>query len=72
MDPNERDFDAFESVLSGDFDDNDAIITTRTDLLNDSTRDDNSFYVAAARGVDETTVLDGFTIRGGSSWQGVP
>ena len=69
-DPNERDFDTFESVLCGDFDDNDAIITTRTDLLNDSTRDDNSFYVVAARDVDEATVLDGFTIRGGSSWQG--
>ncbi len=66
-DPNDRDFGAFESVLCGDFDGNDVILTTPADLLGDSTRDDNSLHVVVASGVDEETVLDGFTVRGGSS-----
>ncbi len=73
-DPNDRDFGAFESVLCGDFDDNDVILATPADLFGDSTRDENSLYVVIASGVDEETVLEGFTIRGGSSWhsQSIP
>jgi len=66
-DPNERDFDAFESVLSGDLDNNDVILTTAGDLFDDSTRSENCLYVVTAAGVDDGTVLDGFTVRGGSA-----
>jgi hypothetical protein len=53
----ERDFEEFETVLSGDILDDDA--------PGFANRTDNCYHVVSAFGTDRTAVLDGFTILGG-------
>lgn len=65
----ERDFEANETVLSGDLlgNDNDNID------LEEPTRSDNSYHVVmAGEGIDASTVLDGFTITGGNANEVAP
>ncbi|MCJ7777152.1 MAG: hypothetical protein MUP16_02410, partial [Sedimentisphaerales bacterium] len=60
-DPNAWDIVKYETVLSGDLNGDDADVSNPYDLLNESTRAENSFHVVSAmRGIDETAVLDGF------------
>ncbi len=66
-DPNARDVEAYPSILSGDLSGNDSDINSPADLLNNPTRAENSKHVLTANGVNETAVLDGFTITGGNA-----
>ncbi|KPL08093.1 hypothetical protein AMJ86_01930 [bacterium SM23_57] len=59
--PDARDFDLYETVLSGDLNFNDM-----GDLY-DPTRSENSYHVLTGSGADETAVLDGFTIKNGNA-----
>ena len=58
-DPNERDVEAYETVLSGDLAGNDG-----PDFANN---DENSYHVVTGSNTDGTTVLDGFTITAGNA-----
>ena len=67
-DPNYRDFEIHESVLSGDFDGNDAVVRNANDLFSTgASRSENSFNIVVANGVDSKGVLDGFVITGGNA-----
>ena len=61
-DPNARDLQRYESILSGDLADNDE--------PNFANRDDNCYHVVNGSGTDETAVLDGFVITGGYAYGG--
>jgi len=66
--PNERDIELYETILSGDLNGDDLPIAKPYDLFedaNDGSRFDNSYNVVTAINTDETAVLDGFTITGG-------
>ncbi len=57
--PNVRDIEAYETILSGDLLGNDG-----PDFANS---DENSFHVVTGSGTNATAVLDGFTITGGNA-----
>ncbi|GMU20966.1 MAG: hypothetical protein AMXMBFR13_10620 [Phycisphaerae bacterium] len=59
FDPDSRDLAVYVSTLSGDLNGDDG-----PDFTN---RADNAYHVVTANGTDATAVLDGFTVRGGSS-----
>jgi len=63
----DRDPNAYETKLSGDLNGDDIVIADPCDLLNEPTRAENSYHVVYTNGVDETTVLDGFTITAGNA-----
>ncbi len=63
--PDARDVDRYETILSGDVLGNDADVNDPCDLLHEPSRADNSYHVVSAKEVNETAVLDGFTITGG-------
>ncbi|MCF7955468.1 MAG: right-handed parallel beta-helix repeat-containing protein [Phycisphaerae bacterium] len=56
-DPDARDIDFYETILSGDLLGND-----EPDFVNN---DDNSYHVVTGSGTNETAVMDGFTITAG-------
>ncbi len=58
-DPNERDVEVYETILSGDLNGDD-----EPDFAN---IDENSCHVVASSGTDETALLDGFTITAGNA-----
>lgn len=58
-DPDARDWVAYETILSGDLNGDDAI-----DPANNA---ENSYHVVTAGGTSDATVLDGFTLRGGNA-----
>lgn len=61
-DPNARDIELYETILSGDLLGNDAELADPCDLLSDTTRLDNSYNVVTAELTDSTSRLDGLTI----------
>jgi len=66
-DPNARDIEQYETVLSGDIDGNDTLGLDPCDLLDDPNRCENSYHVVTGSGTDETAVLDGLTIIAGNA-----
>ena len=66
-DPNTRDVDAYETILSGDLNGNDVEVADPCYLLDEPTRTDNSFRVMTGSGTNATAVLDGFTIMSGNA-----
>jgi hypothetical protein len=65
--PDARDIHAYATVLSGDLDGNDVEVGDPCDLLTEPTRSENSYHVVANSNIDETAVLDGFTIAAGNA-----
>jgi beta propeller repeat protein len=70
-DPNARDIQLHETILSGDLMGNDAELSSPKDLVGEPTRSDNSYSVVSASGTDISAVLEGFTIAFGSQRGGV-
>ena len=66
--PNERDVIAYETVLSGDLLENDDAYISIRRMAGDPNRVDNSYHVVTIHDTDSSTVLDGFTITGGSAF----
>ncbi|MHC4439481.1 MAG: right-handed parallel beta-helix repeat-containing protein, partial [Planctomycetota bacterium] len=66
-DPNARDIDLYETILSGDLNDDDIEIISSDDLAGEPSRAENSYQIVTGNGTDETAILDGFTITGGNA-----
>ncbi len=64
-DPDERDFEQYASILSGDLSGNDTAATSPQAMLDDPTRGDNSHHVVTGQNLSGTTLLEGFTITAG-------
>ena len=58
-DPNTRDIELYETILSGDMNGDD-----EPNFVNNG---DNSYHVVTGSGTDATAILDGFTITGGNA-----
>ncbi|MBA7645390.1 hypothetical protein ES703_53146 [subsurface metagenome] len=66
-DPNARNVELYETILSGDLDGNDVPVNDPCDLVNEPTRSENSYHVLTGSGTDATAVLDGFSITAGNA-----
>jgi hypothetical protein len=85
-DPNALNIELYETILSGDLDENDVDVNESAYLLEEHTRAENSYHVVTGSGTDSNAILDGFTIIGGHAnglglddygagmynWQGSP
>jgi len=69
-DPDARDVNEYQTVLSGDLGGNDVGVSDAAKLLSEPSREDNCYHVVTAHETDETAVLDGFTITGGNANRG--
>ncbi|MFC1793277.1 hypothetical protein ACFL3Q_06785 [Planctomycetota bacterium] len=70
--PDARDIELYETILSGDLNDDDIHIDdvevdVPWDLLDEPTRAENSYNVVTGIGTDDSAVLDGFTITAGNT-----
>jgi len=64
--PNARDIELYETILSGDLDRNDVEVDDPCDLLTESSRAENSYHVVLIC-EDTEVILDGFTITAGNA-----
>jgi len=67
QDPNDRDIELYETILSGDLLSNDRYVSDPCALINDPCRAENSYNVVTGSNTDATVVLDGFTITAGNA-----
>jgi len=70
--PNARDIELYETILSGDLDGNDIAVNDPCDLLTEATRSENSYHILIWIGLachepEPNTLLDGFTVSGGNA-----
>jgi hypothetical protein len=63
---NERDLEANETILSGDFDNNDSVVGSG-DTLVISNNDENAFHVFITANLSNNAIIDGFSIVGGNA-----
>jgi hypothetical protein len=66
-DPNARNVELYETVLSGDLDGDDIDVPDPCDLPNEPTRAENSYHVLIASVGEAEAILDGFTITAGNA-----
>ncbi|MHC4501629.1 MAG: right-handed parallel beta-helix repeat-containing protein, partial [Planctomycetota bacterium] len=66
-DPNARDIELYEAILTGDLAGNDVELSNPEDIWSEPTRVDNSEHIVASSECDQTTVLDGFTVTAGKN-----
>ena len=66
-DPNARDVELYETILSGDLNGDDADVSSPEDMLHEPSRAENSYHVITSNQTDQSAVLDGFTISGGNA-----
>jgi parallel beta-helix repeat protein len=66
-DPNARDIQLYETILSGDLAGNDADVNEVHDFSSDPCRSENSYHVVTGSGTDTNAVLGGFTICSGKA-----
>jgi len=66
-DPNARDINTYETILSGDLADNDVSTTDPCDLLTEPTRAENCYNILTAKFCSRTAVLDGFIVSSGNA-----
>ncbi|UCC45623.1 MAG: right-handed parallel beta-helix repeat-containing protein, partial [Candidatus Zixiibacteriota bacterium] len=68
-DPNARDAVSYETILSGDLNNDDVVVNDTILLDSEPTRSENSYHVVTAVDTDESPGLDGFTVTGGKADQ---
>lgn len=66
-DPDKRDIEIYQTILSGDLAGNDSDANDFVVLPNEPTRTDNSYHVVTGGGTTNTAVLDGFIVIGGNA-----
>jgi hypothetical protein len=66
-DPNARDIELYETILSGDLYGNDVDVNNPADLLDEPTRGENSYHIVTGSGTDVNAILDGFIITGSNA-----
>ena len=66
-DPNLRNINTYQSILSGDLNGDDIGVNDPCDLLNEPSRAENSYNVVSAISINVSAILDGFTITGGNA-----
>jgi len=64
-DPNSRNVELYETILSGDLNGDDTEVASPRYLLEDPSRSENSYHVVNSIGTDDTSMLEGLTITGG-------
>jgi len=62
-----RDPATYPTILSGDLNNDDADVSSPTELADEPTREDNSYTVVSYFGDQGGVFIDGFTIRGGNA-----
>ena len=67
-DPNARNVELYETILSGDLEGNDVDVNDPHDLLEEPTYNDNSYHIVTSGGNGPDTIIDGFIISRGNGW----
>ena len=74
FDPNARDIEIYQTILSGDLQNNDNIndINDHTNYLDEKSTYDNSVHILTANLTDTSSILEGFWIMGGNFYRSPP
>ena len=66
-DPNARDIELYETILTGDLNGDDMSVDDLDNIWSEPICAENSYHVVTGSSTDETAVLDGFTITAGNA-----